>query len=323
MKKLICLILGALLGLFAFAACGGDDSNPDYRPAPVYYDVAYYAVLDGEKQDVPEAAWKENGAYPTQYERGKETEIDTLKAYYDVSTDTQDAKVLFQGWFTDEACTQAFEGITSKTRNALTLYAKLKTETDLTEYAVAYYVISEDGVVKPLSEWEILKKQNGEYPTAYVGGAITTVDALQSVPNGEAKRYGVSAWYTEEACTNEFAGITVETTGDISLYAKVMVQSKCTITYQVVADEGAIDVPDGMWLTGKAYPNYYWEGDDSVAVDDLREYHYPDKYTDWKFIGWYYDEECTQPVGGKISKDCKGNLILYGKLETAIWTDPV
>ena len=322
MKKIICFILGALLGLFAFAACGGDDNNPEYRPAPVYYDITYSAVLDGTKQDVPQTAWKENGAYPKQYERGKETKVDNLKAYYDASTDTQNVKVLFQGWFTDEACTQAFEGITSKTRNALTLYAKLTTETEPIEYTISYYVISEDGAVKSLAEWEVLKAQNGEYPTAYVCGAVTTVDALQNVPNGENKRYSVSAWYTEEACENEFAGITVETTGNIALYATVKVQSVCTINYQIVTEGGAMDVPDDLWLTGKSYPKYYWEGD-SVEISALKETYYPDRNTDWEFVGWYYDEECTQPVGGAISKECTGNITLYGKIVTSFWTDPV
>ena len=83
-----------------------------------------------------------------------------------------------------------------------------------------------------------------------------------------------------------------------------------------------MDVPDDMWLTGKSYPYYYWEGD-SVVISDLKETYYPDRNTDWEFVGWYYDEECTQPVGGAISKECTGNITLYGKIETSFWTDPV
>ena len=90
----------------------------------------------------------------------------------------------------------------------------------------------------------------------------------------------------------------------------------------VVEGEGAIDVPERMWLTGKSYPSYYWEGD-SVEVDNLVELYHPDRNTDWEFIGWYYDEECTQPVDGAISKDCRGDLTLYGKLNTSEWTPPV
>ena len=319
MKRIFCLILGLIVGLFAFAGCkGGTDSSSVYYPAKTTYEITYYAVLDGEKQDVPNEAWKENGSYPETYERGKKTDVDMLKASYNL-TDT--TKVLFQGWFTDEGCTVAFEGITSHTKGDQNLYAKLKTETEISVFSIAYYVIQGDEA-KSLSEWSFLKAENGEYPDAYVHGAITSISRLLGEYKTEDKIYAVSRWYTDAACTTAFAGITVETCENISLYAKLDVQEKRTITYKICnPNDGVLeDVPEEMKIVGARYPEYYYEGR-AVQIDNLSyEYYYPTSSFDWQFQGWYLDEACKVAFSGEIDESQRGDVTLYGLVDIGYWS---
>lgn len=212
MKKLLVLILSVLLGLGALAAWGGD--TDDSSSPVVTYDITYSAVIDGVKQEVPAAAWKQNGKYPESYEKGKIAPIDNLNTY-DVVTETAEVKVLFQGWFTDEACTVSFTGITVETVGDLKLYAKISEAVQRT--------ITLKGV-KGSQEVEIpeqMKRKDGNYPSTYYEGIGAQVDTLKDYEdrNNEWRFLG---WYTDKACTEKFEGtIDITQTGDVTLYAKL------------------------------------------------------------------------------------------------------
>ena len=69
-----------------------------------------------------------------------------------------------------------------------------------------------------------LKKLGGSYPTEYVVGEITTVDAMQteSVFVGLIE-YLFEGYYTDESCNNVFENISEEETNPITIYVKIAV----------------------------------------------------------------------------------------------------
>lgn len=88
------------------------------------YTITYIAVQDGELTKINSELWKEEGYYPTVYVFGEEHQIDDLKAMIYLTTSTD---LGFYGWYLDEECTEAFDGvITPETFGNITLYAKLE-----------------------------------------------------------------------------------------------------------------------------------------------------------------------------------------------------
>ena len=69
-----------------------------------------------------------------------------------------------------------------------------------------------------------LKKLGGNYPTEYVIGEITTIDAMQtqSVFVGSIE-YVFKGYYTDESCNNVFENISEEETNLITIYVKIAV----------------------------------------------------------------------------------------------------
>lgn len=316
MKKLLVLILSVLLGLGALAACGGD--TDDSSSPVVTYDITYSAVIDDVKQEVPAAAWKQNGKYPESYEKGKIAPIDNLNTY-DVVTETAEGKVLFQGWFTDEACTVSFTGIIAGTRGDQALYAKFTTDLDPREYSVSYYVV-EGGVTTALAADSTYRVSGAEYPTSYYYGSVVTVDSLVSFFDKDDTKYAIGCWYTDEDCETAFAGITVETVGDLKLYAKISEAVQRTITLKGVIGSQEVEIPEQMKRKDGNYPSTYYEGI-GAQVDTLKDYE--DRNNEWRFLGWYTDKACTEKFEGTIDITQTGDVTLYAKLYYAAWTDPV
>lgn len=217
LKRLLVLVLSMLLGLFALSACAqGNETDTSYA-------ITYYAVIDGVKQSVPDTAKEEGKTYPTEYEKGKSTTIPNLKVTCTITVDGAEKEVAFGGWFTDEACTQAFTGITTKTTGNITLYAKFTGEPSPVKRTITYKAVfgSTIGDIP-----NAMFKADGDYPIEYVEGvSVLTVSNLKDVEtfeeNGSGENYTFKGWFIDEACTQEFTGITTEMSGNITIYALV------------------------------------------------------------------------------------------------------
>lgn len=230
MKRLLVLVLSMLLGLFALSACAkGDDSQ-------VAGSITYYAVLDGTKQDLPEKAKAEGKTYPTEYKKGDSVTIPDLNVTYTVTVDGVEREIAFGGWFNDEACTKAFTGITSKSVGNITVYAKLVTLP--LEPAAPEEPEEPEPVKRTITYKAVIGKtigdiptgmfiEDGDYPVEYVETvSVLTISNLKNFETYEGDGSGLSyefkGWFTDEACTKAFTGITTETTGNITLYAKII-----------------------------------------------------------------------------------------------------
>lgn len=110
----------------------------------------------------------------------------------------------FKGWYTDSAFVNKITKITKGTQTDLNLYAKWEkivvNPPTPTEYNIAY--ILNGGT------------NNAANPSTYTQGRAVTIQ----VPTRTG--YTFKGWYTDAALTIEFAGITAETTGDVTLHAK-------------------------------------------------------------------------------------------------------
>lgn len=101
------------LSEFTFVSSGNTITN-------VRYKIEYKAVIDGKVASVPTAMYYADGEYPTHYKAGERVTVSDLQfIYYDEKTDYS-----FKGWYLDEACTQAFDGVMDTNTN-VTLYAKI------------------------------------------------------------------------------------------------------------------------------------------------------------------------------------------------------
>jgi uncharacterized repeat protein (TIGR02543 family) len=63
--------------------------------------------------------------------------------------------------------------------------------------------------------------ENGNYPTVYVYGDVTSVDDLKAEYSADNYLYTFNGWYWDVACTQAFENIPATQTGDVTLYAKL------------------------------------------------------------------------------------------------------
>ena len=225
-KRLLVIVLSMLLGLFALSAWAQGD-NSDLSK----YSITYYAVLDGTKQSLPEDAKEEGKTYPTEYKKGTVVTIPNLKVTYTVTVDGVEREVAFSGWFTDETCKTAFTGITAKSAANVVLYAKLITlplEPETTPETpmictITYKAVMGSAIVDiPAGMF----KTGGDYPVQYVEGvSVLSISELKNLDTYEenlsGNSYEFQGWFTDQACTQAFTGITAETSGNVTIYAKV------------------------------------------------------------------------------------------------------
>lgn len=79
---------------------------------------------------------------------------------------------------------------------------------------------------------EALFKENGAYPTEYVYGSPIQIDGLRSKVSVNLDFYYMfGGWYVDSGCTEKFTGITEDTVGNITLYAKLTLTSSWTGFY--------------------------------------------------------------------------------------------
>ncbi len=120
-------------------------------------------------------------------------------------TNTDTTKT-FGGWYTDAACTQAFDFNTPITAN-ITLYAKWNTQSQaVTEYTVTFNSMGGSAV---------------DPATVEEGDAV----ARPADPTNTDTTKTFGGWYTDEACTQAY-DFSTPVTGNITLYAKWNTQSE-------------------------------------------------------------------------------------------------
>ena len=311
MKKFLLVILSFVLGLFVLVSCAPkDDDTPDYK---VEYTITYQIVVDGEKQDVPEAMKKANGQYPTTYTKGKGAKIDDL-----VNMQMTHATYAFSGWYFNEECTDRCVEIGKDSIGNVTLYAKIAVipngPTTPIDIAISYKAIIDGAeTAVPLSMFNTF----GRYPATYVsetGLAPAAVDSLQDASKDEYSFYKFEGWYLEKECITPFAGIAVDSTEAVTLYAKVTVKDmEYQITYKAVIDDTEDNILQDMWKQDGKYPATYKKKDGlkTTDLDDLKKY--SDNDYVYTFEGWYLDAACTQKFEG-IPAGNAADVPLYAKI---------
>ena len=165
--------------------------------------------------------------------------------------------------------------------------------------AVLYLTDSETVVGEPELpvEYKITYELNGgtnstQNPAAYMSGTAVTLRK----PSREG--YSFEGWFEDAEFSKAFSGITADTTGDITVYAKweelpPAVQS--TITYELNGGTNNVQNPDK-----------YTEGTAVVLRDPSQE-----GYT---FKGWFEDAEFTRAFAG-ITAQTTGDITVYAKWE--------
>lgn len=317
MKKFLLILLSFVMGLFVLVSCAPQETEkPDYK---VEYTITYQIVVDGEKQDVPDAMKKAGGKYPVSYIKGEGAEIDDL-----VNMTMANATYSFGGWYFNVECTDKCTGISKENIGNVTLYAKIvvipnestpPAGGEETGVAIAYKAVI-DGTEADVPTG--MFKTLGKYPATYeseTGLATDGVDVLQEAAKDEYSFYKFEGWYLEKECTTPFAGIAVGSTEKVTLYAKVSVKNvEYQITYKAVINGTEGDILNGMWKQNGKYPTTYTKKDGlkTTELDDLKSY--TDSGYEYTFKGWYLDKECTQKFAG-IPAGNAANVPLFAKYE--------
>ena len=187
---------------------------------------------------------------------------------------------IFKGWYTDSELKNEFAGITSETKGNLKLYAKWEKITVAPGEALITYELNGG-------------TNHADNPVKYTEGQPLELKD----PSREG--YTFKGWYTDSEFKNEFAGITSETKGNLTIYAKweeiTVAPGEALITYEL---NGGTNHADN--------PVKYTEGQPLELKDPSRE-----GYT---FKGWYTDSEFKNEFAG-ITSETKGNLTIYAKWE--------
>ena len=207
---------------------------------------------------------------PAKYTEGQALEL----------KDPSRERYTFKGWYTDSEFKNAFAGITSETKGNLKLYAKWEEITVAPNEALITYELNGG-------------TNHTDNPEKYTEGQA------MELKDPSREGYTFKGWYTDSEYKNAFAGITSETKGNLTLYAKwekVTVEAgEALITYEL---NGGTNHADN--------PAKYTEGQALELKDPSRE--------GFIFKGWYTDSELKNEFAG-ITSETKGNLKLYAKWE--------
>ena len=173
----------------------------------------------------------------------------------------------FNGWYTDEECTQAKTGIALGEHGEIDLYAKWTP----IEYAITYHVgVGENDINNP---------------------ATYTVEDEFNFINLSETGYIFDGWYIDEAFTQAKTGITLGEYGEINLYAKWTLITYA-ITYHLDGGENYVDNP--ATYTVLQLP--------ITLSEPYKSAYY--------FDGWYCDAEYTIPF---TAIDTIGGATVYAK----------
>jgi len=123
-------------------------------------------------------------------------------------------------------------------------------------------------------------------PSTYVEGT------LLPLTDASKEGYTFDGWYTDSQFKDKVTEIPVDTTGDITIYAKFnKIYQTFNITYEL--DGGT-----------HSNPATYTEGTGHVLTDATKE--------GYNFVGWYTDNACTVKVT-EILAEQTGDITLYAK----------
>lgn len=225
----------------------------------------------------------------------------------------------FEGWYTDEACTNKItEGLSEDG------YKFTPSKIDDLYVPATYYAKIVEGLAEIKYEAVVI----GDHDETY-GQVTNTTEGEIGVATGEPKGstavkglgYDFLGWYDNPdgsgtAISTDYTFIpTKATTGDSDLfesttYYAVFKQQKTTINYVAVGPEDASDF-------GKVTPN----SEELLAITDNAEGSVPSDNDAYKFVGWYEDEACTDlvdPTDGTVaSGDNKFTPIKQGGVNVA------
>ena len=155
----------------------------------------------------------------------------------------------FGGWYTDEACTNAYDFAAPVTGN-MTLYAK---------WTINTYTVSFDSM-----GGSSIDTKTADYNTAV------------SQPEKPTKMgYTFGGWYTDYACTKAY-DFAAPVTGDMTLYAKWEINSYqvtfdsmggSSLDSQQVTYNGTATTPHAPTKTGYTFDGWFTDKDCTVAYD--------------------------------------------------------
>ncbi len=228
-----------------------------------------------------------NYAYVGDTPAGKATPTPVTKyngEKYDAATKPTETNYVFDGWFTDSACTTQYtDGTTINDTTVpggtLTLYGKW---TRKLEVSYEYKGTVPTGAVPPASDYVL---PNAKYDAA---------------PTPSEKNYVFDGWFTDPGCTKAYTDGT-EITKDTVLYG--LWAKMPQVSYKYVGEDIPADVkvPDSEII------------DPRVGYDAAEK---PSKLY-YVFDGWFLDPDCKTRYtdGTKLTDD----TVLYGnwKRETA------
>lgn len=281
------------------------------------YEITYSLVVNGEVLgEIPDYLKNPDGVYPAKYTVGDGDDlnveiIQTVDKLVETYEDTMLGTMIFRGWFLDETCLIPFKGISNITVGDITLYGKYQTEhtKDIT-----YYVVI-NGEKKDLSALPKQMLVDVSLPSDCEEWAELDVDDFNDYL-GKNEKYEFQGWYIDENCEQAFDISKID--GDsLELYAKFKRESWKTITYYAVVDEWKKDLsalPEQM-RSGVSLPSDC-EDWAELEVGDLEGY--LGVTEEYKFLGWYMDEKCTQTLD--LSKVEGDSLVLYAKIDYEVWT---
>ncbi len=101
----------------------------------------------------------------------------------------------------------------------VSMFSILPREETPSKYTITYRAVH-GGMIENIHEdmW----KENGNYPTYYIQGEETEIDDLHSyISVSGTHDLEFRGWYWDVKFENEFNGFTDETSGNITLYAKI------------------------------------------------------------------------------------------------------
>lgn len=203
---------------------------------------------------------------------------------YDSATKPSHNDYVFEGWFTDEACTTPYvDGTvmndTTAPNGSKVLYGKWTKKVE-----VSYEFVGDTPAAATLPDSELLVPE-----TPYTADSKT----------GSITDYTFEGWFTDKACTTKYVDGT-KISKDTVLYGKWTHNPE--VSYQFVGD-----VPDAEKLpdSERVVPGTAYDADKNTGSHD-----------DYIFDGWYTDPSCTTKYtdGTKINND----TTLYGN-----WTKKV
>lgn len=195
-----------------YAKYASENDTPSAPTEPVYYDIAYYVVVNGDDAIALTDDHKlQDGEYPAQYEDG--VGLTTISALQEEIT-VDDGVVVFKGWYIDEACTTAFTAITADDFGDKDLYAKYET----VYYNISYSVVI--GSASAVTLDDSYKATGVTYPTQYEYGEVTELPDLTAEITVGSKVYEFKGWYADAACTTKLVSISAEDKEAKTVYAK-------------------------------------------------------------------------------------------------------